>query len=241
MRKETLFISDLHLSLNKLATTHCFLRFLENRATGAECLYILGDLFDAWIGDDDPTPSIGKIKAALKKLTAAGTAVYLQPGNRDFLIGKRFCRETGVRLLDDHAVVDLYGTPTLLMHGDLLCTDDVSYQQFRLKSRTPAWQTMMLSKPLLLRLLLARWYRLRSHWHKRKKSQEIMDVNRESVRRTMARYQITRLIHGHTHRPAVHELVIDGMLAHRFVLSEWSRTGSALRWTPEGYAIEEII
>ncbi|MGR8951304.1 MAG: UDP-2,3-diacylglucosamine diphosphatase [Gammaproteobacteria bacterium] len=236
-----LFISDLHLSLDKPEITRRFLDFLENRAAGAETLYILGDLFDAWIGDDDPTPPNGKIKQQLKKLTDSGTRVYLQLGNRDFLLGERFCRETGVRLLGDYAVIDLYGAPTLLTHGDLLCTDDLPYQAFRAKSHTPAWIQSVLSKPLLLRLLAARWYRMRSYWHKRKKSHDIMDVNRQTVIRVMKEHGCLRLIHGHTHRPKVHELQIDGQSAQRFVLAAWSKeAGQVLSWTPQGYRIETI-
>lgn len=236
-----LFISDLHLSLDKPEITRRFLDFLKNRAAGAEALYILGDLFDAWIGDDDLTPPNGKIKQHLKKLTDAGTRVYLQLGNRDFLLGERFCRDTGVRLLDDYAVIDLYGVPTLLTHGDLLCTDDLPYQAFRAKSHTPEWIQSVLNKPLFLRLVAARWYRMRSFWHKRKKSHDIMDVNQQTVIRVMKEYRCLRLIHGHTHRPKVHELQIDGQSAQRFVLAAWSKdAGQVLSWTPQGYRIETI-
>lgn len=236
-----LFISDLHLSLDKPEITRRFLDFLEHRAKGAEALYILGDLFDAWIGDDDPTPPNGKIKKQLKTLVDAGTKVYLQLGNRDFLLGERFARETGVELLGDYAEIDLYGVPTLLTHGDLLCTDDLPYQAFRAKARTPEWMASVLKKPLLVRLLAARWYRLRSFWHKRNKSMEIMDVNDETVRRVMKEHDCLRLIHGHTHRPNVHELEVDGQAAQRFVLAAWSReAGQALAWTREEYRIETI-
>jgi UDP-2,3-diacylglucosamine hydrolase len=236
-----LFISDLHLSLDKPEITRRFLDFLENRAARAEALYILGDLFDAWIGDDDPTPPNGNIKRRLKQLTGAGTRVYLQLGNRDFLLGERFCRETGVTLLGDYAVIDLYGIPTLLTHGDLLCTDDLPYQAFRAKSHTPEWMQSVLSKPLLLRLLAARWYRWRSFWHKRKKSQEIMDVSQETVMQVMKEHGCLQLIHGHTHRPNVHDLQIDGNAARRFVLAAWNReAGQALCWTREGYSIESV-
>lgn len=236
-----LFISDLHLSLDKPEITRRFLDFLEYRAKGAEALYILGDLFDAWIGDDDPTPPNGRIKKQLKKLVDAGTPVYLQLGNRDFLLGERFARETGATLLGDYKVIDLYGVPTLLTHGDLLCTDDLPYQAFRAKSRTPEWMRSVLEKPLIVRLLAARWYRLRSFWHKRNKSQEIMDVNEETVRRVMQEHGCLRLIHGHTHRPNVHELDIDGQAARRFVLAAWTaKAGQALCWTPEEYRIEII-
>lgn len=236
-----LFISDLHLALDKPEITRRFLNFLENRAAGAEALYILGDLFDAWIGDDDPTPPNGKIKCQLKKLTDAGTKVYLQPGNRDFLLGERFCRETGVMLLGDFEVIDLYGVPTLLTHGDLLCTDDLPYQAFRAKSHTQEWRQSVLNKPLLLRLLAARWYRLRSFWHKRKKSQEIMDVNQETVIQAMKDHGCLHLIHGHTHRPNVHDFQIDGHSARRFVLASWTKeVGQALCWTPHEYRLETI-
>jgi UDP-2,3-diacylglucosamine hydrolase len=236
-----LFISDLHLSLDKPEITRRLLHFLEHRAAGAEALYILGDLFDAWIGDDDPTPPNGKIKHHIKKLTDAGTQVYMQLGNRDFLLGECFCRETGVTLLGDYQVIDLYGVPTLLTHGDLLCTDDLPYQAFRAKSHTPEWIQSVLRKPLLLRIMAARWYRLRSFWHKRKKSQEIMDVNQQTVIRVMQEHRCLRLIHGHTHRPNVHDLQILGHAAQRFVLAAWSKeAGQALSWTPLGYDIETI-
>ena len=236
-----LFISDLHLALDKPGITRRFLEFLDTRAVEAEALYILGDLFDAWIGDDDPTPPYGKIKRRIKQLTAAGTQVFLQPGNRDFLLGERFCRETGVVLLGDYHVIDLYGVPTLLTHGDLLCTDDLPYQAFRAKAHTPEWMRSVLSKPLLLRLLAARWYRLRSFLHKRKKNQAIMDVNLHTVTQVMRKHGCLRMIHGHTHRPNVHDFQIDGHSARRFVLADWNRdAGQVLSWTPQEYRIDII-
>ncbi|WP_349431638.1 UDP-2,3-diacylglucosamine diphosphatase [Methylomarinum sp. Ch1-1] len=241
MKQEIIFISDLHISLEKKAITRRFLAFLENRAVRAGALYILGDLFDAWIGDDDSTPPNKAIKKQLKQLTASGTAVYLQVGNRDFLLGRQFAEETGVRLLDDYHVIDLFGVQTLLTHGDLLCSDDIAYQQFRAKSRTTEWMADVLAKPLWLRLLAARWYRFRSHFHKRKKTQEIMDVNQQTVVDTMRRYRCKRLIHGHTHRPAVHDFDLDGCSAQRFVLADWKRQGAdILCWTDEGYTIERL-
>lgn len=241
MSEDILFISDLHLSLDKPEITRRFLDFLEKRAPQASALYILGDLFDAWIGDDDPTPPNSKIRNQLKKLTQSGTRVYFQPGNRDFLLGQRFCLETGVSLLNDYATIDLMGTPTLLTHGDLLCTDDLPYQAFRSKSHTPEWQQNVLSKPLLLRLLAARWYRFRSYLHKRKKTQSIMDVNQETVICVMKEHGCMRLIHGHTHRPNIHEFLIDGQTAQRFVLSAWSKdAGAVLCWNNIGYRIETL-
>ncbi|MGZ5051399.1 MAG: UDP-2,3-diacylglucosamine diphosphatase [Methylobacter sp.] len=241
MKQDILFLSDLHISLEKTEITRRFLSFLRDRAPQASAVYILGDLFDAWIGDDDPTPPNNKIRAQLKKLTDSGIPVYLQQGNRDFLLGDRFARETGVTLLDEYAVIDLYGTPTLLTHGDLLCTDDLPYQAFRAKSHTPEWQQNVLSKPLLLRLLAARWYRIRSFLHKRKKSQDIMDVNQDTVIDVMREHNCLRLIHGHTHRPAVHNFTLDYRDAQRFVLAAWTNdAGEVLCWSPDGYRIEAV-
>jgi len=241
LSKDILFISDLHLSLDKPEITGRFLDFLKIRAPQASAVYILGDLFDAWIGDDDPTPPNSKIRKQLKQLTQSGTAVYFQPGNRDFLLGKRFCLETGVILLNDYAVIELMGSATLLTHGDLLCTDDLPYQAFRLKSHTPEWQQNVLSKPLLIRLLAARWYRFRSYLHKRKKTQSIMDVNQETVISVMKEHGCLRLIHGHTHRPNIHDFLIENMTAQRFVLSAWSKdAGEVLCWNDMGYKIEAI-
>ncbi|MCI0666988.1 MAG: UDP-2,3-diacylglucosamine diphosphatase, partial [Methylococcaceae bacterium] len=221
MHPETLFISDLHLRPMRPAITRKFLDFLAIRARGAAALYILGDLFDTWVGDDDPSPPGRKVKAALRRLTDSGTPVYFQHGNRDFLIGKRFLEETGLRLLEDYSVIDLYGSRTLLMHGDLLCTDDLPYLEFRKKARSPEWQAEVLSKPVSLRLAYARWYRLRSYFHKRNKTAEIMDVNPQTVESVMLQHRVLRLIHGHTHRPAEHRIEINGALAQRFVLAQW--------------------
>jgi len=241
LSEEILFISDLHLSLEKPEITRRFLDFLEKRATQASALYILGDLFDTWIGDDDPTPPNFKIRNQFKQLTQSGTAVYFQPGNRDFLLGKRFCLDTGITLLDDYAVIELKGLTTLLTHGDLLCTDDLPYQAFRTISHTIKWQQNVLSKPLLIRLLAARWYRFRSYLHKRKKSQSIMDVNQEAVIRVMQEHDCLRLIHGHTHRPNIHDFLINNHPAQRFVLSAWSKeTGEVLCWNNKGYQIETL-
>jgi UDP-2,3-diacylglucosamine hydrolase len=241
MSQEILFISDLHLALEKPEITQRFLTFLKNHAAKAEAVYILGDLFDAWVGDDDPTPPNNKIRQQLRQLTDSGTQVYLQPGNRDFLLGRKFCQDTGVRLLDDYVVIDLYGTPTLLTHGDLLCTDDLPYQAFRAKSHTPEWRHTVLAKPLLVRLLVARWYRFRSYFHKRKKSLEIMDVNQETVIRVMRDHGCLRLIHGHTHRPAVHHFEVNGRPARRYVLAAWERgAAEMLCWNRNGYRIENI-
>ncbi|MDD5215053.1 MAG: UDP-2,3-diacylglucosamine diphosphatase [Methylococcales bacterium] len=223
-----LFLSDLHLSFDKPQITRHFIYFLQNKARRAKAIYILGDLFDAWVGDDDFTSPNAQIRRELKQLTDSGVKIYFQRGNRDFLIGQRFANETGVILLDDYAVIDLEGEQTLLTHGDLLCSDDLPYQAFREKSRTLEWQQNVLSKPLWLRLIAARWYRIRSFFHKQKKSEYVMDVNQTTVENVMKQYDCTRLIHGHTHRPALHEFMLNGQKAQRFVLSDWNNDGGAV-------------
>jgi UDP-2,3-diacylglucosamine hydrolase len=220
-----LFLSDLHLSFDKPQITRHFIHFLQTKARAAQKIYILGDLFDAWVGDDDFTKPNAQIRRELKQLTDSGVEIYFQRGNRDFLIGERFAQETGVILLNDYAVIDLKGERTLLTHGDLLCSDDLPYQAFREKSRTLEWQQNVLSKPLWLRLIAARWYRLRSFWHKRKKNYDIMDVNQTTVENVMKQHNCTRLIHGHTHRPALHEFELNGKKAQRFVLCDWNNEG----------------
>jgi UDP-2,3-diacylglucosamine hydrolase len=241
MNQDILFLSDLHLSLEKPEITRRFLDFLAHRATKAKAVYILGDLFDTWVGDDDFIPPNNKIRYQLKQLTDSGVRVFLQQGNRDFLLGERFAQDTGVTLLDEYAMIDLYGIPTLITHGDLLCTDDLPYQAFRAKSHTHEWQDNVLSKPLFLRLLAARWYRLRSYFHKRKKSDDIMDVNQDTVVNVMQKYGTLRLIHGHTHRPDLHQFEINGQVAQRFVLAAWSKnSGEILCWNKQGYQVEVI-
>lgn len=239
MKQDILFISDLHLSLEKIEITRRFLSFLENQAKQAGTVYILGDLFDAWVGDDDNTPPNKKIKAQLRQLTDSGTKVYLQRGNRDFLLGRQFCAETGVSLLADYKVIALNGVKTLLTHGDLLCTDDFPYQAFRKQSHSKEWRQNVLSKPLFIRLVAARWYRFRSHFHKRNKAQYIMDVNQKTVHDLMKKKGCLRLIHGHTHRPAIHNFEIDEKSAQRFVLADWKKdSAQLLRWNKDGCSTE---
>ena len=236
-----MFISDLHIALSKQKITQRFIDFLESQYNQSSQIYILGDLFDAWVGDDDNTAPHKKIKAQLKKVTDSGTDIFLQVGNRDFLLGNQFCQQTGVQLLGDYAVIELNGINTLLTHGDLLCTDDIAYQNFRQKSRSPEWIQNVLSKPLIIRLLAARWYRLRSHFHKRHKSSDIMDVNQKTVIEVMQIHQCLRLIHGHTHRPALHEFTIENQSAQRFVLSEWQpELAEVLYWDSTGFHIQAI-
>ena len=223
-----LFISDIHLSFDKPKITRHFIHFLRTKARDSNAVFILGDLFDAWVGDDDFTAPNAQIRSELKQLTDSGVEVYLLRGNRDFLIGERFARGTGVILLDDYAVIELENERTLLTHGDLLCSDDLPYQAFRAKSRSPEWQQNVLSKPLWLRLCVARWYRLRSFFHKQKKSNYVMDVNQSTVEKLMQQHQCTRLIHGHTHRPFLHEFKLNDKKAQRFVLSDWTNVGGTV-------------
>lgn len=228
----TLFISDLHLEESRPDITEAFLRFLDEKASGVEQLYILGDFFEAWIGDDERTPLQEQIAAALRKLRDSGTDIFLMHGNRDFLIGQDFCDRAGARLLDDPTVIDLHGTPTLLMHGDSLCTADVEYQKFRANMRNPQWQQMILQRPLADRQQMARQLREISMAKNQGKEEFIMDVTPEEVVKDMEKHGVQQLIHGHTHRPAVHELTANGAPAKRIVLGDWDKNVWWLRAEP---------
>ena len=219
----TLFISDLHLEESRPDITEAFLGFLKTRALGVEKLYILGDFFEAWIGDDERTPLQEQIATALKEVNDSGTEIFLMHGNRDFLIGEDFCNRAGATLLDDPTVVDLYGTPTLLMHGDSLCTADVEYQKFRANMRNPQWQQMILQRPLADRQTMARQLREISMAKNQGKEETIMDVTPDEVVKEMEAHGVQRLIHGHTHRPAEHELEANGQPAKRIVLGDWDK------------------
>jgi len=225
-----LFISDLHLSQEQPGTIRLFLRFLQQQAPQADNLYILGDLFDSWIGDDDSTPPIPSILTGLKQLSASGTQIQIQAGNRDFLLGERFAAATGSSLLPETHVIELEGVRTLLMHGDLLCTDDKEYQQARITLRSSAFASDFLARPIEERRTIAADYRKRSGEVTSLKADEIMDVNSEAVAEIMRQNGALQLIHGHTHRPKFHTFELDGRAARRIVLSEWHRdSGSALQ------------
>ena len=236
----TLFISDLHLDPARPAITALFRDFLATRASRAEALYILGDLFEAWVGDDDDTPDSEAVRAALRDCAAAGTPVYVMRGNRDFLLGERFARDSNVTLLDDPTVIELYGVPTLLMHGDLLCTDDTEYMAFRAQVRDPDWQAGLLAKPLHERQAIAREMRAASREQTAGKPESIMDVNPETLADYLRRHRTLQLIHGHTHRPAMHELELDGLSARRIVLGDWYEQGSALECTHAGCELQTL-
>ncbi len=219
--KETLFISDLHLSPEYPERVELFLRFLGHRAQQAEALYILGDLFDAWIGDDNETAPIPTILAAMRALKDSGCKLYIMQGNRDFLLGEAFAEKAAANLLSDPTLIDLYGTPTLLMHGDLLCTDDTAYQQFRQQIRSPTLIADFLSKPIPERVIVAKEMRKQSGDINAAKSGEIMDVNQKTVEEFMLDSAANLLIHGHTHRPDEHDINLNGTHACRIVLADW--------------------
>lgn len=230
----TLFIADLHLSAERPETLRLFLGFLENEARGAEALYILGDLFEVWLGDDLIAPEYQPVIDALRALNDSGTRVHVMHGNRDFLLGQEFERMSGCQLINDPLRIDLYGTPTLLMHGDLLCTDDLPYQTMRRQLRDPAWIEAFLAKSAEERIAFARELRERSRLETGEKSETIMDVNPQTVVDTLLKFGVLQLIHGHTHRPATHHHQLPQGTATRHVLSEWSTHGSALHCDSEG-------
>jgi len=225
----TLFISDLHLKPETPHLRRILLAWLAGAAASADALYVLGDLFDAWPGDDDATdPFNAPVIFAFRALSDRGIPLHFQHGNRDFLLGAEFARATGGKLLAEESVVDVHGTRTLLMHGDQLCTDDIAYQQFRAQVRSPAWRQALLQQPLATRKNLARQLREGSAAAKSGKSMDIMDVNAEAVAGAFRRHGVTRLIHGHTHRPARHIHAVDGRDCERIVLADWRAAGACL-------------
>ncbi|OBU19802.1 UDP-2,3-diacylglucosamine diphosphatase [Photobacterium aquimaris] len=234
----TLFIADLHLSAERPDITACFLRFMAQETHHIDALYVLGDLFEMWIGDDEDSPFLRQIKQAFKTLTDAGTPCYFIHGNRDFLIGKRFSRETGITLLPEHTVVDLYGTPTLILHGDTLCIEDQAYQRYRKKVHNPVIQWLFARLPLSYRIKVGDKFRQNSGKNNQTKSQSIMDVTQTEVIRIMRDANVTQMIHGHTHRPKIHNFEIDGIPAQRIVLGDWYDNGSVLVYNVDGYQLE---
>jgi UDP-2,3-diacylglucosamine hydrolase len=206
----------------------------------ADALYILGDLVEAWIGDDDDAELPQRIAAAIRAVRDAGVPVYFMVGNRDFLLGEAFAKRAGMTLLEDGAVHDMYGRPTLLMHGDVLCTDDTAYQAVRQQVRTPEWQQQILSMPLEARRAFAAKAREDSKAHTGSTMESIMDVNGDAVAAIMRNAAVTRLIHGHTHRPAVHTFELDGKAAERIVLGDWYEQGSVLRVDDDGIELRGL-
>ena len=253
----TLFISDLHLDPERPEVTRLFGEFIDGEARGADALYILGDLFEAWVGDDDPAEVGAYVVAKLRALSDSGVPVYFQHGNRDFLVAQDFARRAGVQLLPENAVVMLqdsmlhgsmlHGKPALLMHGDTLCTGDLAYQAFRAQTRNPAWRAQFLSQPLAARLAFAAQARAASHQRQQAMKQDdraqfetVTDVAPDAVRDAFARYGIDTIIHGHTHRPAIHTLDVDGRACERIVLGDWYTQGSVLRVDADGAQLHAL-
>lgn len=236
----TLFISDLHLSQERPNINELFLTFLQQQASQAEALYILGDLFEVWLGDDMILPAYQPALEQIAAVVKSGTPVYVMHGNRDFFIREQFEKLTGAKLIHEPCVIDLYGTPTLLLHGDTLCTDDIEYQKFRAMVRNPQWQDEILSKSPQERLELAKKFREMSKTETAKKDNDIMDVNQDAVMQAMRDNQVLQLIHGHTHRPDTHQFTLDNKTATRVVLPDWYEKGGYLAVNDQGFEAHEI-
>ncbi len=231
----TLFISDLHLSQERPEIAALLLTFLQQHAVNAEAVYILGDLFEVWLGDDMILPEYQSAIEQIHVLADTGVPVYIMYGNRDFLMREQFEKLSGAKLIYEPYIIDLYGTKTLLLHGDTLCTDDVEYQKFRTMVRNPLWQDEMLAKPPAERLAMAKKLREISKTETAQKENDIMDVNQDAVLQEMRKHKVVNLIHGHTHRPDTHDFEIDGAKASRIVLADWYKTGSYLSVDKNNY------
>ncbi len=235
-----LFISDLHIDAGRPAITAQFLEFLRTDAATADALYVLGDLFESWVGDDAPDAAQSAVLRALKTLTDAGTPCFVMRGNRDFLLGQRFTELSGAELLPDPVVLTLYGRQVLVMHGDALCTDDEPYQRLRATVRDTGWQRKFLALSVRARRAIANAARDGSRAHTAALAESITDVNAASVERVLRDAGTAALLHGHTHRPAVHALEVDGRPCVRIVLGDWYEQGSVLRWDERGYALAPL-
>ena len=229
------FLSDLHLSDERPHISALFVDFLSGPALNAHAVYILGDLLEYWVGDDTLTRDPPGFAGALRALADHGVPSFLMHGNRDFLLGPQFARVTGCQLINDPTTISLFGTPTLLMHGDTLCTDDVAYQNMRAQVRDPKWQQQVLAQTWEQRVALAQRYRGESQKQTQLKPEYITDVNQQAVEAAMRAAKVTRLIHGHTHRSAVHDFMLDGQHAQRIVLPDWYENGGVLEWNERGY------
>lgn len=236
----SIFISDIHLCAKQPKTAQLFINFVTQQASKAQNLYILGDLFEAWVGDDDNSHFIDLIKNSLQYCHQQGTRIYLMHGNRDFLLSEAFANACGSQLLPDPYLIGLNGIPTLLSHGDCFCTDDQAYFSYRTKARSRGFQQSVLKIPLWGRKLMSLYYRWLSQTKQRNISNEITDVNHQTVIQFMQRYGATQLIHGHTHRPALHYFKHNHQWLKRIVLSDWHKHGNALVVTPTEQRLIEL-
>ncbi|MBT8140873.1 MAG: UDP-2,3-diacylglucosamine diphosphatase [Gammaproteobacteria bacterium] len=243
----TIFISDLHIDADKPEITRQFIQFIQDLEASQgklDALYILGDWFESWVGDDDPDSDKREAIAAVKSLSNAGTDCYFMAGNRDFMIGEQFASDSGCEILEDPTTIGLYGKKIVLMHGDTLCTDDIQYQEFRSMSRNPAWQQQVLSLPLEQRIAMAAQIREQSKIDTGNKSNDIMDVNKKAVLQAFAEHDTDIIIHGHTHRPAIHQFAKDTSdepeFLTRIVLGDWYEQGSVLIWRKKDYELKTL-
>ena len=236
----SIFVSDLHLCPTRPAINATFFEFLRGPVAQSEALYILGDLFEYWAGDDDDDPFNASVLSALRELSDDGVALYVMHGNRDFLIGERFSAACGAKLLPDPTLLDLYGTRTLLIHGDTLCTDDVKYLEFRAKVRSPDWQGQFLAQTLAQRKAIIAGLRSENAVEKKFKTEEIMDATPAGIEAALRAHDYPRLIHGHTHRPALHRHDVDGRTCERWVLADWYASGSYLKCDAAGCRVVKL-
>ncbi len=238
---KTLFISDLHLAPERPDIIRLFVDFMKQQASQAESLYILGDLVEYWLGDDDRAEGLGEVFDCMKQHADNGLKIYLMHGNRDFLMGEQLAERAGCSLIHEPYIAHFDDTPVLLLHGDILCTDDVRYQELRKMLRNPAWQQDFLSKPLAERELMAQALRKQSQEETQSKASDIMDVNTQAVEDAFRQHNVSLMIHGHTHRPAIHQLEVDGQPAQRIVLGDWYSQGSVLEFnSPQDFKLHSF-
>jgi UDP-2,3-diacylglucosamine hydrolase len=235
----TLFVSDLHLDGSRPAATDAFLNFLDREAAAADALYILGDLFEFWIGDDDPDAEYQRVTAALAKLTSTGVRCHVMHGNRDFMLAREFFKASGTIFLHDPTLIYVAGQSVLLSHGDVLCTDDIGYQRFRRIVRNPVVQKIYNAMPFSWRQSIALKIRGSSKAKYGSRPPEILDVNQQAVEYFLREYGVKTLLHGHTHRPAIHRLEMDGQEATRIVLGDWYSKTSVLKWDASGPQLQQ--
>ncbi len=238
---KTLFISDLHLAPERPEIIQLFIDFMNKQASNAESLYILGDLVEYWLGDDDPAEGLEEVFTCMKQHADAGLQIYLMHGNRDFLMGEQLAQRAGCELIHEPYIAEFENTPVLLMHGDILCTDDLRYQELRVMLRNPAWQEDFLAKPLAEREQMAQALRKQSKEETQTKAADIMDVNTDAVSGAFQEHGVSLMIHGHTHRPAIHMLEVDGKAAKRIVLGDWYTQGSVLEFnSPDDFKLQSF-